>query len=184
VTGPTGRFPGFDSASKAGHWDPVTAGVVLSRTGRPPDMRFFSPAEEAAATALCGWLLGQDCDPKVLVVPQIDARLADQETDGWRYADMPEDGQAWRDSLRFLDKDSRIACSCEFARAPAEDQRAGPPRQVWRLSCLRTASEFTGSQGFIIDFLVHFRWHIAAVRVGRVFLRSTLFLGVSVTRRG
>jgi hypothetical protein len=124
VTGPTGRFPGFDAATQAGHWDPVTAGVVLSRTGRPPDIRFFTPAEEAAATALCDRLLGQDSEPKVLVVPQIDARLAEQETDGWRYADMPEDGQAWRDSLRFLDEDSRIACSCEFARASAEDQCA------------------------------------------------------------
>ena len=124
MTGPTGRFPGFDAASQARHWDPVTAGVVLSRTGRPPDIRFFTPSEEAAATALCDRLLGQDSEPKVLVVPQIDARLAEQETDGWRYADMPEDGQAWRDSLRFLDDDSQVVCSCEFARAPVDDQRA------------------------------------------------------------
>ena len=58
------------------------------------------------------------------MVPQIDARLAEQETDGWRYADMSEDGQAWRDSLRFLDDDSQAACSCEFARAPVDGQRA------------------------------------------------------------
>ena len=37
----------------------------------------------------------------------IDARLAEQQTDGWRYADMPEDGQAWRDSLRYLDEDAQ-----------------------------------------------------------------------------
>jgi hypothetical protein len=124
VTGRTGRFPGFDVLSQAGHWDPLTAGVVLSRTGRPPDIRFFTPSEEAAATALCYRLLGQDSEPKVLVVPQIDARLAEQETDGWRYADMPEDGQAWRDSLRFLDEDSQAAWSCGFARVPVDDQRA------------------------------------------------------------
>jgi len=39
----------------------------------------------------------------------------------------------------------------------------GPPRQVWRLLCLRTSSEFTRCQCFIVDFLVHFRRHIAAV---------------------
>ena len=39
----------------------------------------------------------------------------------------------------------------------------GPPRQVWRLLCLRTASEFTRRQRFIIDFFVHFRRHIPAV---------------------
>jgi hypothetical protein len=120
------RFPGFDVLDQAGHWDPVTAGVVLRRVGRPPDIRFFTPAEEAAATALCDRLLGQDQDggPKVEVVPQIDARLAEQETDGWRYAGMPEDGQAWRDSLRFLDEDSLAACSRELAGASLDDQRA------------------------------------------------------------
>ncbi len=119
------RFPGFDVLAQSGHWDAVTAGVVLSRVGRPPDIRFFTPAEEAAATALCDRLLGQDDgEPKVEVVPSIDARLAEQQTDGWRYADMPQDGQAWRDTLRFLDSDSRDACSRDFALAPADDQRA------------------------------------------------------------
>jgi len=120
------RFPGFDVLDQAGHWDPVTAGVVLARVGMPPDIRFFTPAEEAAATALCDRLLGQDEEgaPRVAVVPQIDARLAEQETDGWRYTDMPEDGQAWRDSLRFLDEDSQSACSHELAGASVDDQRA------------------------------------------------------------
>ena len=58
------------------------------------------------------------------VVPQIDARLAEQETDGWRYADMPEDGQAWRDSLRYLDADGQAASSCVLAEATVDDQRA------------------------------------------------------------
>jgi hypothetical protein len=118
------RFPGFNVLSQADRWDPVTAGIVLARVGRPPDMRFFTQVEEAAATALCDRLLGQDGEPKVAVVPQIDARLAEQETDGWRYADMPEDGQAWRDSLRFLDEDSQAMHSAEFARASVEEQRA------------------------------------------------------------
>jgi hypothetical protein len=118
------RFPGFNVLHQTSHWDPVTAGVVLNRVGRPPDIRFFTPAEEATATALCDRLLGQDDQPKIAVVPMIDARLAEQEADGWRYDDMPEDGQAWRDTLRFLDEDSQDAWSHPFAQATAEDQRA------------------------------------------------------------
>jgi hypothetical protein len=117
------RFPGFNVLDQVGHWDPVTAGVVLDRVGRPPDIRFFTPAEEATATALCDRLLDQDDGPRVEVVPQIDARLAEQQTDGWRYADMPEDGQAWRDSLRYLDEDSQAAYSGPFALAPVDSQR-------------------------------------------------------------
>lgn len=122
--GAESRFPGFSVLAQAGHWDPVTAGVVLSRIGRPPDIRFFTPAEEAAATALCDLLLGQDGEPKVAVVPLIDARLAERQTDGWRYAGMPEDGQAWRDTLRYLDEDCQAARGRVFARASREDQLA------------------------------------------------------------
>jgi hypothetical protein len=119
-----GRFPGFDAAAQAPHWDPVTAGVVLSRLGMPPDIRFFTPDEEAIATALCDQLLGQADDPAVPLAAMIDARLAEQETDGWRYADLPEDGQAWRDSLASLDADAREKFSLGFAECPAADQRA------------------------------------------------------------
>jgi hypothetical protein len=118
------RFPGFRVLDQAGHWDPVTAGVVLSRIGMSPDIRFFTPAEEATATVLCDQLLGQDGEPKIPVVQQIDARLAEQETDGWRYADMPQDGRAWRVTLRYLDADCQARFCCGLAGAAAGDQRA------------------------------------------------------------
>lgn len=127
-----GRFPGFSAAAQARHWDPVTAGVVLTRLGRPPDLRFFTPSQEAAATALCDRLLDQDSSthggpgggPAVPVVAMIDARLAGQQTDGWRYADLPEDGEAWRDTLRHLDDDARAKTGHGFAQCPPADQRA------------------------------------------------------------
>ena len=122
---PGRRFPGFSAEAQSRHWDPVTAGVVLSRLGRPPDLRFFTPSQEAIATALCDRLLDQDAGPSAIpVVAMIDARLAGQETDGWRYADLPEDGQAWRDTLRYLDDDARAKTGDGFARCPAADQRA------------------------------------------------------------
>jgi hypothetical protein len=122
--GTGGRFPGFDAAAQAGHWDPVTAGVVLRRLGPPPDMRFFTPAEEAVANALCDRLVGQDGDPRVPVAALIDARLAERQTDGWRYADMPEDGHAWLDSLYYLDADAHAKFSWGFAKCDAADQDA------------------------------------------------------------
>lgn len=119
-----GRFPGFDAAAQAAHWDPVTAGVVLSRLGMPPDIRFFTEDEEAIATALCDQLLGTDGEPRVPVTAMIDARLAEQQTDGWRYADMPEDGQAWRESLRHLEAAARAKFGGPFAECAEGDQRA------------------------------------------------------------
>jgi hypothetical protein len=89
----------------------------------PPDLRFFSPAEEAIATALCDQLLDtQAGGPKIPVVNLIDARLAEQQTDGWRYQDMPEDGRAWRVSLAALDADAAARCGDGFTACSPADQ--------------------------------------------------------------
>ncbi len=127
--------------SEQPRWDPATAAVLTERLGRQPDLRFFTPAEEAIATALLDLLLGQqDPDPRTVLgarnadqqrdrprIPltaMIDARLAEAETDGWRYANMPEDGQAWRDTLGFLDADAQAKHGRGFAGCPAADQAA------------------------------------------------------------
>ncbi len=119
------RFPGFDALGQAGHWDPVTTGVVLSRIGMAPDIRFFSPGEQAIATALCDQLLGQ-CgdDDRVPVVNLIDTRLAEQQTDGWHYHDMPADGQAWRDTLAALEADASERFDSTFAACSPKEQAA------------------------------------------------------------
>jgi hypothetical protein len=119
------RFPGFEVLSQAGHWDEVTAAVVTSRVGPPPAPKFFTGPEEACARALLNLLTGQDRqdgEPAVPVLEMIDVRLAARETDGWRYDDMPEDGQAWRDTLAYLDADAEARCGTSFADAPEEVQ--------------------------------------------------------------
>jgi hypothetical protein len=119
-----GRFPGFDVLSEVRRWDTVTAGTVLARLGPPPPVRFLTPGEQAAATALLARLLALGDEDDVPVVRMIDSRLAEQETDGWRFEDMPEDGQAWRDSLAGLDADARPRHGACFADCPGERQDA------------------------------------------------------------
>ena len=116
------RFPGFDVLSQAPHWDQVTADLVASRSGPPPEIKFFTAAERACASALLDHLTGQFREPRVPVLQMIDARLAAGETDGWRYADMPEDGQAWRDTLSYLDADAKARCGSTFAEAAGADR--------------------------------------------------------------
>jgi len=101
-----GRFPGFDVLDSVDAWDDVTAGVVLARLALPGELAFFTPDEVAVAGPLLDLLLNQDGDPRVPVLALIDERLAVGETDGWHYDEMPEDGQAWRDTLRWLDNDA------------------------------------------------------------------------------
>lgn len=118
----SGRFPGFVATSQRHHWDPVTAGVVLGRLGPPPPLRFFTPHEHATCDALTRQLLDLEEDNPVPVVAMIDTRLAEQQTDGWHYADLPPDGEAWRRSLAHLDDDAFVRCGCSFAEAGPDDQ--------------------------------------------------------------
>jgi hypothetical protein len=128
-----GRFPGYDVLEEAYRWDDVTAGVVLARLAPITDLSFFTMQENAVATALCDLLLAQDSDPRIPVVALIDNRLAVGETDGWHYDDLPEDGQAWRDTLRYLDEDATDRHGAGFAALTAS-QQAGLIQQVQDLS--------------------------------------------------
>ena len=104
-----GRFPGFDVLDSVDVWDDVTAGAVLARLALPGQLAFFTPHEVGIAAPMLDLLLAQDGDPRVPVLALIDERLAVGETDGWHYDSMPEDAQAWRDTLAALDDDARAA---------------------------------------------------------------------------
>jgi Gluconate 2-dehydrogenase subunit 3 len=124
MSGQRPRFPGFDVLGQSRHWDLVTADLVTARVAPSAPLRFFTGAERACAEAVLNLLTGQSDDPRIPVLEMVDARLAAGETDGWRYADMPEDGQAWRDTLAYLDADADVRCGCTFAAAPEKDQDA------------------------------------------------------------
>ena len=96
------RYPDFDVLEQAAHWDEVTREVVLARLEIPP-LRFFSEAEAAILRAFCDVVLAQDREPRIPVLEHVDAKLAAGHGEGYRYADLPEDGETWRLTARGLD---------------------------------------------------------------------------------
>ncbi|GAB3039376.1 gluconate 2-dehydrogenase subunit 3 family protein [Parafrigoribacterium mesophilum] len=118
------RYPGFHTMAQAGRWDPVTRAAVESRLGPLPGIRFFTPQEEACARALVDQLLDQRDEPRVRVVELIDARLAEDQTDGWHYDNLPPDREAWSRSLAALDDEAREEHGDDFAGCAREDQAA------------------------------------------------------------
>ena len=58
------------------------------------------------------------------VVEMMDKRLMARETDGWHYADMLEDGDAWRQSLAALDEEATEQHGKQFAQLTLESQAA------------------------------------------------------------
>lgn len=155
-----GRFPGFDVLGQARHWDDATRAVVTDRIYSLPAVRFFTPDEEATGKSLFDQLVGQRPDPgqpRVDLLRMVDARLAEDETDGWHYDTMPPDAQAWRDSLAALDVDAVAVSGVRFAalswdgqsellaaiHSNDQDEWHGMPRQrVWSLWTRYAATAF------------------------------------------
>jgi hypothetical protein len=115
-----GRYPLYDVLAESDHWDEVTRSVVLARLAPPPPLRFFTAAEARTLTAFCDDVLAQDAEPRIPVVPGIDQKLFEGRTDGFRYVDMPEQGQAWRLAAQGLDEAARARGAAAYADAPPD----------------------------------------------------------------
>lgn len=116
------RYPGLDVMALARHWDPATTAAVAARLGIPPPMRFFTQDELVTVSALCDRLLDQNEDPRVPVANRIDARLAERQTDGWHYEDMPPDDEAWHATVAALDQDALQHHGSRFHELQPDEQ--------------------------------------------------------------
>jgi hypothetical protein len=99
-----GRYPDYDVLQDAPHWDDVTRKVVLGRLEPPGPLRFFSEVEAATLGPFCDIVLAQDAEPRVPVLSMVDAKFADGKLDGFRYENMPQDSETWRQVARGLDE--------------------------------------------------------------------------------
>ncbi len=99
-----------------------TRTVLLERlrTETPDAPRFFSKAELETLTAFAGVLLPRLPRPTPSEAAfMVDTRLANNSGNGWRYDDLPPDGEMYRELLAGLDK----AANGAFATAPPATQK-------------------------------------------------------------
>ena len=127
-----GRYPDYDILETVGHWDEPTREVVLARVGAPPPIRFFDEAEARTLGAFCDVAMAQDSEPRIPVLAMVDQKLHEHRREGYRHADMPSDGQTWREVSRMLDAAaaersaddlSAAEHGAGFAAVPADVQR-------------------------------------------------------------
>ncbi len=101
-----GYYPGYSTLSQQKYWDATTRKMVLDRVEKIPEIRFFSPEETKLMEAVTDHILPQDDrEParRIPIVPEIDKRLHENRTAGYRFEDMPPDPQAYRLALEAID---------------------------------------------------------------------------------
>ena len=101
-----GYYPGFSTLSQQSFWDEATRAVVLKRVNQPPPITFFDADEARVMQAVCDRVLPQDDrapDRRIPILNTIDERLASGRINGYRYADMPPDSQAYRLAIKGIE---------------------------------------------------------------------------------
>ncbi|MGH8143032.1 MAG: gluconate 2-dehydrogenase subunit 3 family protein [Steroidobacteraceae bacterium] len=106
----TDRYPGYDVMAKrwTPSWNEATRRAVDQRLAVPREPRFLSAAQWRTLGAVCARILPQPPDrPAVPLAAYVDQKLYDGELDGYRYSQLPPQGEAWRRGLAALEQ-----CAC------------------------------------------------------------------------
>jgi hypothetical protein len=102
-----GYYPGFSTLGQKRFWDEATRRKVLDRVEKIPPIRFFNPEEASLMEAVVAHLIPQDDrmpSRRIPIVPNIDRRLYEGRTPGYRFARMPPDGDAYRLGSKAIER--------------------------------------------------------------------------------
>jgi len=85
--------------------------------------RFFDEREFEILKAVCDTLAPSEVVPDWFVAQEIDKRLSENAGNGWRYAEMPPDEDAYKTSLKVLDDLAKEIFQADFAALETEKRR-------------------------------------------------------------
>jgi hypothetical protein len=120
-----GYYPGFSTLSQQPFWDEATRAVVLKRVNQPPPISFFTDDEARVMRAVCERVLPQDDrapDRRIPILNVIDERLATGRINGYRYADMPPDPQAYQLAIKGFEAMARSVGAVTFSELRLHQQ--------------------------------------------------------------
>ena len=96
-------------------WDDITRRVVRERLHDIPERQFFDEAEWRTLEALCDTILPQpERERPIPIAPLVDAAMAQNRTNGTRWAPIPSMREAWRRALAAFDAEARLRHSRPF----------------------------------------------------------------------
>jgi hypothetical protein len=121
----TERYPGYDVLAKrrTPSWNEQTRQVIDHRLAITREPRYLSPELFNILDAVCARIVPQPGDrPPVPLAALVDTKLYTNMQDGFRYAEMPEQGEAWRRGLAALDEAALAHYEKRFPQIGGEQQ--------------------------------------------------------------
>ncbi|HLH94856.1 MAG TPA: gluconate 2-dehydrogenase subunit 3 family protein [Xanthobacteraceae bacterium] len=120
-----GRFPGYDVLSKqlGPSWNEKTREVIARRLSVGGKPRFFTAEEFQTVRAIAGRIVPQPrARVPIPVAWLVDEKLHQGQSDGYRSAETPREGDAWRQGLAALDAEADQAFGARFHNLSERDQ--------------------------------------------------------------
>ena len=111
------RYPDYDVMRKqfSPSWNAVTRQVVHARLAVPREPRFFDAHAFQTLGAVCARIMPQPATGATIpLAAHVDAKMAENHLDGYRYATLPPQGEAWRRGLAALDREATDAHGARF----------------------------------------------------------------------
>jgi hypothetical protein len=119
------RYPGYDVENKRDtpSWNEKTRNVIDRRLAISHEPHFFTAEEWRTLGAICDRIMPQPTSrPPVPLPAYVDQKMADGLLDGYRYAQLPSQGQAWRRAIAALDGAARASYDAPFHAVSGEKQ--------------------------------------------------------------
>lgn len=121
------RYPGYDVLAKRDtpSWNDASREVIAHRLATLDVPTFFNEDEWQTLRALCDRIAPQPAHRDVIpLAGMVDRKVAKDERDGYRQAQLPPLREAWRSGLAALDSEARARHASRFHTLPAAMQDA------------------------------------------------------------
>ena len=140
-----GYYPGYSTLSQKAYWDQTTRRTILQRVENVPPIRFFTPEDASFWQVVFDHLLPQSDrgdDRKIPILNFVDHRLDINQTQGYRFENMPPDRDAYTLGKRAIHEEAEsrfqrgfIACSYYQQEAVLKAIHDGEPlaaKEIWQ----------------------------------------------------
>lgn len=139
-----GYYPGYSTLSQKAYWDAATRRIILQRVQNVPPIRFFQPEDARFWEVVFDHLLPQSDrtdDRQIPILNFIDHRLDINQTQGYRFENIPPDRDAYTFGKRAIDEEAEgrfqngfVGCSYDQQEAVLKAIHDGEPaaaREIW-----------------------------------------------------